>query len=98
MQNKLIVICFIYRPPYSSDHPHTPSQFLNEFGAYIETIIIKPETLIIAGDFNILMDNLLDQNTIRFNSIISSFSSFNHINFPTHFSNHILDLVITRSL
>ena len=42
-----------------------------------------------------LTSNLSDHSTSEFLSLLSSFNLTQHVNFPTHNQNHILDLVIT---
>ena len=34
----------VYRPPYSEAHPITAGVFFEEFGSYLETIFLSPET------------------------------------------------------
>ena len=46
---------------------------------------------------NIHLDNPADTLTSQFLSLLSSFSLSQHVQFPTHDKNHILDLVITSS-
>ena len=50
---------------------------------------------IITGDFNIHLGN--PANTSQFLSLLSSFNLSQHVHFPKHGKNHILDLVITSS-
>ena len=53
--------------------------------------------LIIAGDFNIHMDDLAHVDTCRFSELLETFGLVQHVNFATHRSGHWLDLIITRS-
>ena len=46
-------LSFIYRPPYSSQHPVTLNTFMDEFATYLESIILVPEPPIVTGDLNI---------------------------------------------
>lgn len=46
----------VYRPPYSEDHPVTPSVFFREFADYLESVVMSKELLFVAGDFNFHMD------------------------------------------
>ena len=88
----------VYRRPYSEIHPVPSSVFFEEFAAYIENIVLCPEILIIAGDFNFHMDNLSNTDASHFNDLLLSFGLSQHVNFATHISGHWLDLIITRSL
>jgi len=56
-----------------------------------------PHEFIITGDFNIHLDNPTDHLISQFLSLLSSFNLTQHVDFPTHNKNHILDLVITSS-
>ena len=72
----------LYRPPYSEDHPVTIATLLAEFSAFMETIILVPEPLIIVGDCN---------NTSNFLDLLQSFG------LTPHEDGHTPDLIITRS-
>ena len=92
---KLIVV---YRPPYSVAHPILPGRFFDEFSNYLETIVLSPEILLISGDFNFHLDDMANTNTMKFNEMLETFGLKQHVSKPTHSSNHILDLLITRSI
>ena len=91
---KLIVV---YRPPYSVTHPILPGKFFDEFSNYLEDIVLCPEMLLISGDFNFHLDDMANTNTMKFNEKLETFGLKQHVSTPTHSSNHILDLLITRS-
>ncbi|PFX29714.1 putative RNA-directed DNA polymerase from transposon X-element [Stylophora pistillata] len=90
--NRSIRIVAVYRPPNSS-----ASVFLDEFSSYLENIVMCPEPLIIAGDFNFHMDLVHSNCAIRFKELLETFSLSQHVTMSTHISGHILDLIITRS-
>ena len=92
---KLIVV---YRPPYSVAHPILPGRFFDEFSNHLETIVLSPEILLISGDFNFHLDDMANTNTMKFNEMLETFGLKQHVSKPTHSSNHILDLLITRSI
>ena len=71
--------------------------FLDEFNSFLSFAATTPHEFIITGDFNIHLDNHSDHATCQFLSLLSSFNLTQHVNFPTHDQNHILDLVITSS-
>jgi len=71
--------------------------FLDEFNSFPFSAATTPHEFIITGDFNIHLDNHSDHATSQFLSLLSSFNLTQHVNFPTHNHNHILDLIITSS-
>ena len=93
--SKLRVIV-IYRIPYSAAHPVSTNVFLNEFPAYLESVVMSPEPLLITGDFNIHVDVPGDPDAARFLELLTSMGLEQHVDKPTHISGHSLDLIITR--
>ena len=87
----------IHRPPYSEAHPVSANVFFEEFAAYLESVIICYENLVIASDFNFHLDDLLDHDAIKFTELLETFGLENNVTFPTHVNGHWLDLIITRS-
>ena len=73
------------------------SDFLQEFDEYLDSLTHLPGRLIIAGDFNIHVEDLNDPDTINFNHLISNYGLIQHISISTHIGGGILDLVLTRS-
>ena len=93
--SKLRVIV-IYRIPYSAAHPVSTSVFLDEFLAYLESVVMSPEPLLITGDFNIHVNVPNDSDAARFLELLTSMGLEQHVDKPTHISGHTLDLIITR--
>ena len=62
--------------------------------AFLSSAATTPHEFIITGDFNIHLDNPADTFTSQFLSLLSYFNLSQHVHFPTHDKNHILDLVI----
>ena len=93
-KNRSIRIAAVYRPPSSS-----ASVFFDEFSSYIENIniVMCPEPLVIAGDFNFHMDSVHNKDTVSFNELLETFGLSQHVSVSTHMFGHILDLIITRS-
>ena len=87
----------IYRPPASSTFAKPFSVFLEEFSSFLSIAATTPHEFLITGDFNIHIDNTNDPLTSQFLSILSAFNFTQHVTFPTHDHNHILDLIITSS-
>ena len=90
LRAKLVVV---YRPPYSEAHPITPRVFLEEFGSYLETIILSPESLILTGDYNFHVDVEDDPDARAFLDLLASMGLKQHVNVPIHVSSHTLDLM-----
>ncbi|EFX70233.1 hypothetical protein DAPPUDRAFT_112897 [Daphnia pulex] len=78
----------VYRPPSTK-----PELFLEEFAGCLELLVAIPGRLLVVGDFNIHVDNLV---SCKFISLIESFDLLQHVLDPTHIAGHTLDLVLTR--
>ena len=87
----------VYRPPYSETHPVSTNVFMQEFSVFLENLVLCPEVLVIAGDFNLHMDDSTDADALKFADRLETFGLIQHVNFATHVSGHWLDLHITRS-
>ena len=72
-------------------------QFCSELADLLEGNIVHDcGHLILTSDFNIHMDNPENPDTIIFNDFLESFGLTNFVSFPTHQSNHTIDLMITH--
>ena len=80
----------------STDHLFTTREFVNKFTAYLESIILSVESLLIVGDFNLHVNNLHDPIATDFLDTLESMNLQQHVHGPTHELDHTLDLVITR--
>ena len=78
----------VYHPPSSSYQ-----QFFDKFTSLLEGLLSSLVPFIIAGDFNLHVDNINNPNTVKFLNILSS----QHVTESTHIAGHTLDLVITNS-
>ncbi len=94
--NSAIKIIAVYRPPYSQGHAITSSTFFEEFSSFLEGIVMCPEILLIAGDFN-FGDDLADDDSRKFIEVLETFGLIQHVMVPIHVCNHILDIIVTRS-
>ena len=70
--------------------------FVNDMVEYMENNITDKLEFLLLGDFNIHVNKLHDEDAITFQDFLSSFGLQNHVLFPTHRSQNILDLVITH--
>ena len=93
----VIKVVYVYRPPYSIDHPISSTVFFEEFSTYLEDIFMAPGILLIAGDFNFHVDCLCDNDAKNFAEILQTYGLQQHVQVPTHESGHTLNIIITRS-
>ena len=63
---------------------------------YMENNITDKVEFLLLGDFNINVNKLHDEKAVTFCDFLSTFGLQNHILFPMHKSQNILDLVITH--
>ena len=87
----------IYRPPPSKTNGLNYKTFYAEIGNYIEQLVLTPGALVIAGDFNIHVDDQSDKEAADFLSLIELFGLKQHVSGPTHRTGHNLDLVLARN-
>lgn len=89
-------VVVVYRPPYSGEHKVPTSVFFDEFSAYLESLLLCKERLLICGDFNIHVDSVDDPDSVKFRDLLESVGLRQHVKKSTHNNGHILDLIITR--
>ena len=70
--------------------------FLEEFDEYLDNLTNLPGKLIIAGDFNIHVENTCDPDSVKFATIIRNHGLVQHVQSSTHIHGGTLDLVLTR--
>ncbi len=90
-------MCVVYHIPYSKNHPVTDATFIEEIQDYFESVVLCKEKLLIAGDFNLHVNDESDSYANEFLDILVSFGLVNHVSVPTHESGNTLDLLITRN-
>ena len=74
-----------------------PSLFLTEFHNFIHSIYVDFTKLIILGDFNLHVNEILSPTSVQFQDILSSFNMSQLVNGPTHELGNTLDLIIANS-
>ena len=89
-RNKTLNLYIIYRHPNSNILQFTESLT----NLLEENILSDHEELILTGDFNIHMDMPHLSDTILFNDFLDNFNLTNRVTFPTHLSQHIIDLML----
>jgi len=72
------------------------SVFLREFSDYLESLVLAKEQILIAGDFNIHVDDTRNVDALTFLDVLESFGLQQHVKQPTHVLGHTLDLIISR--
>ena len=96
-ESNSIRLLLVYRIPYSANHPVSSSVFFEEFAAYLETTLLIPDRLLIAGDLNFRIDCVEDRDASSFCDMLESMGLQQHVSGPTHRAGHTLDLLITRN-
>ena len=79
-----------------SEHPISPAIFNEEFGEYLQGVILSKEPLLITGDFNFHFDDCSDKDAAKIKDLLLEFGLQQHVNVPTDRDGHTLDLFITR--
>ena len=87
------IVLTIYRPPSLKRQG-----FLTDFACLLSIIIVEYDSILLAGDYNIHVDNPTDHFTSQFYDLLSMFDLTQHITGPTHNRGHTLDLVISKGL
>ncbi|XP_070565305.1 uncharacterized protein [Ptychodera flava] len=88
----------IYRPPYSQENKSTVSDFIDEFLTLLESWLPANDNIIIAGDFNIHIDNKEDPGACSFIDSVEAIGLKIGVDFATHKEGHHLDLIITENV
>ena len=65
-------VVVVYRPSYSGEHKVPTSVFFDEFSAYLESLLLCKERLLICGDFNIHVDSVDDPDSVKFRDLLES--------------------------
>ncbi|XP_071804816.1 uncharacterized protein [Asterias amurensis] len=93
--NQSLSLTILYRPQQKSTGC-TFTAFLEEFSLLVESAVINPMPLIIAGDFNVHVDNANDRDANTFKELLYGSGLQQHVDTATHKKGHTLDLFITR--
>ena len=87
------ILCItVYRPPQHS------TSFISEFSELLSVIHTTYNRVLIAGDFNLHVDNISDTMSREFLNLLCCLDFKQHVAQPTHNRGHTLDLVITYGL
>ena len=99
IDNCNVTLISIYPPPYSMANPVTDGMFIDDFTKWIcDQLVVSDHDnkLIILGDFNIHINDELNEIAHNFMDIIMALGLEQHVNFPTHKAGNTLDLLITE--
>jgi Reverse transcriptase (RNA-dependent DNA polymerase)/Endonuclease-reverse transcriptase len=88
------VVVVLYRPGSCS----VTNAFFDDFSDLLERLSTYSAPLMILGDFNIHMDDVVDLHAGKLLDILANHSLHQHVNSSTHRQGHILDLIITREI
>ena len=90
---ELPLIIVVYRPPSS---PVT--QFFTDFSTLLTQVLLGKRPILLAGDFNIHVDDISDPTARSFLDLLSAFGLSQHVHEPTHRSGHTLDLLVAHEV
>ena len=86
----------LYHLHPSPKHKHTVNEFVTEFVDFLANMLVKfTGDLIIAGDFNIHVNDLFNDDTLQLLSVMEALRFDQLVDFCTHKSGNILDLMFT---
>ena len=88
----------VYHPPYSEKAPIINAMFLDEVTDFLANFLVEHNNIIIAGDFNLHVNNTNDPEAQVFLDTMEALGLDNHVNFATHNRGNTLDLVLTDVL
>ena len=94
--NMTLALLALYHPPPSPKQKHTISEFVTEFVEFLADNLNKyTGDLIIAGDFNIHVNDLFNEDAQQLFSVMEALGIDQLVDFCTHKSGNILDLLFT---
>ncbi|ESO04342.1 hypothetical protein HELRODRAFT_172705 [Helobdella robusta] len=93
MANTPVILMAIYRPGSKG----ADKLFFDELGHVVEGLIVNNVPLLIAGDFNIHLEDADDLNAKRMEDFFATFDMIRFVHGPTHVKNGTLDFVAATS-
>ena len=96
--NSSITLLAIYHPPPSLTNHSMHPVFLDEFADYMEIFLTNNSNIVIAGDFNLHIDNDKDPEAQLFIDMMAAPGLDCHADFLSHKNGHSLDLIFTETL
>ena len=92
--NSLIRLISVYRS--CTAKLSNIADFLRDFDDFLDSLTHLPGKVIIAGDFNIHVEDPSNVDAIKFMSLLSNYDFTQHVKSCTHISGGTLDLILTR--
>ena len=96
MKSVTLTVIVIYRPPYSQVHPVTVNTFLTDFAEFLTNVTSQHSNILIAGDFNIHLNDNLSCETAAYTELMQAFGFDQHVEKFTHKAGNILDHIFTE--
>lgn len=87
-----ILTLLIYRPPR-----YNPI-FLTEFSEFLSFTLIKYDKIVLLGDLNFHVNDVLDTKATGFLDLLSGLGFTQHVTGPTHNHGNTLDLIFTKDI
>ena len=72
--------------------------FLDDLAEFLEEVLTSYSNIIIAGDFNLHVDDIVNPDAQVFVDLLTVFGLQNHVDFPTHKSKHTVDLILSKCI
>ena len=91
-----MTVVAIYHPPYSMRHPITNTIFIDEITEWLPLVLTNHNNIITAGNFNLNVNDESDTGASIFTHTMEAMGLQQHVTYPTHKSDNILDLVFTK--
>ena len=91
----MLRICCVYRSGTATSLGFNFPLFLEEFEAYLTSLLEKPGKSIILGDFNVHVEDDNCPNAIKFKSLLSNNGWQQHVSHATHIAGGTLDLILS---
>ena len=88
-----LTLVWLYHSPYNNTNKCTDAMFLDNIAEILEKVLTLYSNIIIAGDFNLHVDYIVNPDAQVFMDLLTAFGLQNHVDFPTHKSKHTLDLI-----
>ena len=87
-----------YHPPYSDINQSTNTIFLDDLANIFEKYLIPLSNIVVTGDFNLHIDKMNNPNVNLFKDMVQAFGLDCQVDFPTHWSGHTLDFILTEAI
>ena len=92
-----INIIAIYHPPYSDINQSTNAMCLDDLADIYEKHLMSLSNIVGTGDFNLHINKMNDPDVNLFKDMVQAFGLDYQVDFPTHWSGHTLDLILTEA-